>query len=42
MSRCPRSRNIPLSVIHEDFDEDEESEHGLKQVDQSDHLEIVF
>jgi len=31
--RCLRSRNIGLSVTHEVFHEDEESEHGLKQVD---------
>ena len=33
MPRSPRSRNIALSVTHEVLDEDEESEHGLQQVD---------
>jgi hypothetical protein len=27
-----RSRNIALSATHEVFDEDEESEHGLEQI----------
>jgi len=31
MHRCPRCHNIGLSVTHEVFDEDEESEHGLKE-----------
>jgi len=30
MPRCPRCHNIGLSVTHEVFDEDEESEHGLE------------
>ena len=30
MIRCPRRHNIGLSVTDEVFDEDEESEHGLK------------
>jgi len=41
MPRCSRSRNIALYVTHEVFDEDEESEHGLKQVDQSDQTPVL-
>ena len=40
MPRRARSRNIALSVTHEVFDDDEESEYGLKQVDQSDQTPV--